>query len=742
MKATSRVDSMATMASITETEAAALVAPETAAEEESRLHEEREAKEAKESAEPEVVMDSGRYQALDALLNRSEMYSAFVCEQIAADQQDMDFATAPVPMPATKGTKKGGKRTRSGDAKESEVSATKKMLPMMNVEMRDYQLKGVKWLISLYNNGLNGILADQMGLGKTVQTIGFLSYLRPRGIKGPFRVIGLHSTKGIKGPFLVIGPLSTLPNWIAEFQRFCPGMPALMYHGSRQEREELRRTRLKVTNPLSDDFPVIVTSFEIIIADSKFLQRIKMKYVVVDEGHRLKNFNCKLVRELKTIPAENRLLLSGTPLQNNLDELWSLLNYIMPTTFSDLSDFQGWFNFAGVVGNVAGADAAVIAAEQRNRMVSKLHSILKPFMLRRLKSDVNIGLPEKAELLLYAHMTQHQKDLNLQVLNGTLKAGMKSFADSQGSSMSAGNLNNMLMQMRKIANHPDLVTGPFSGDNMLPEAEEMVRQSGKLQLLERLLKKLKEGGHKVLIFSQMTKMLDLINSYLEQTGHSRVCRIDGSIPWQERQRNIEDFNSDPTTWLFLLSTRAGGLGINLTAADTVIIYDSDWNPHQDLQAMDRCHRIGQTRPCLVLRLASANSVEGKMLRRAADKMALERLVIKKGAFTASASSGGDEASSLSAAELTSLLKCDVSLDDVPQSGVVSDAQMDRLLDRAWLTNSTACPFGTSGVGYEVIQRAQNNATLLPNIEEEGAGAEPASQAGAPSQQAAPEALCA
>eukprot|EP00955_Chlamydomonas_euryale_P111468 366068-Chlamydomonas_euryale.AAC.6 len=620
------------------------------------------------------------------------------------------------------------------------------MLPMMNVDMREYQLKGVKWLISLYNNGLNGILADQMGLGKTVQTIGFLSYLR---------------CQGIKGPFLVVGPLSTLPNWINEFQRFCPDLPALMYHGTRQEREELRRTRLKNTTPLSDDFPVIVTSFEIIIADAKYLQRYNMKYLVVDEGHRLKNFNCRLVRELKTIPAENRLLLSGTPLQNNLGELWSLLNYVMPAQFTNLEDFEGWFNFSNV--GKEGADAEILAAEQRNRMVSKLHSILKPFMLRRLKTDVNIALPEKAELLLYAHMTKDQTSLNQQVLDGTLREGMKALSDLQGgrSGASAGSLNNMLMQvrlcasklwedrwghfflrcprpmlslvfvwglsdelhrfcdlrlqMRKIANHPDLVTGPYSGDEMLPDAEELVRQCGKMQLLERLLKKLHAKGHKVLIFSQMTKMLDLIHTYLDQTGH-RACRIDGSIPWQERQKNIHDFNSDPATWLFLLSTRAGGLGINLTAADTVIIYDSDWNPHQDLQAMDRCHRIGQTRPCLILRLATAHSVEGKMLRRAADKMALERLVIKKGAFMAGESIES-EATSLSAAELMELLKTDVSLDDVPQSGVVSDSQMDALLDRTWLSNKASRPFDATGVGYEFVQRTQSAANLLEKIED-------------------------
>ena len=189
----------------------------------------------------------------------------------------------------------------------------------------------------------------------------------------------------------------------------------------------------------------------------------------------------------------------------------------------------------------------------------------------------------------------------------------------------------MLMQLRKNCNHPDLISGGLDGSIMFPSAEELVEQCGKFRLLDRLLTKLKERGHKTLIFSQMTRMLDLIESYHEQKGR-KVCRIDGSVPWQERKKQMDLFNTDPDYCVFLLSTRAGGLGINLTAADTVIIYDSDWNPHQDMQAMDRCHRIGQTKPVHVLRLATAHSVEGKMLSRANSKLALEKLVITKGNF--------------------------------------------------------------------------------------------------------------
>eukprot|EP00798_Chlamydomonas_sp_ICE-L_P024975 gene24975-10636_t len=776
--------------------------------------------------EPALAMK--RFAALDELLNKSEMYTQFLSEQLKIGEEEM-LAAGPEPTAAAtrefleeacgssctnpaKGTKRGrtGKAKQAAKKQEEEaakkqeeqkiakpvcLTPTQEFLPLMTAELRDYQLKGVRWLASLHRNGLNGILADQMGLGKTIQTIGFLSLL---------------NTKGVGGPFLVVGPLSTLPNWVNEFHRFCPSLPPLLYHGDKKEREHLRRTRLKLAahGKVPEGFPVIVTSFEIVIADAKFLQQYKFKYMVVDEGHRLKNFNCKLIRELKLIPAENRLLLSGTPLQNNLSELWSLLNFLMPD--------------------------ALLAAEQRARAVSKLHGILKPFVLRRLKSDVEISLPGKMEVILYAGMSKTQENINRQLLEGSLLKELVDKANKDGMNASAAgaltrlswigqardviadakflqqykfkhssaeqlvrawSLLNFLMpdvfdslqdfedwfdfgsswmihallaaeqraravsklhgilkpfvlrrlksdveislperwrsplrwnkelvdkankdgmnasaagalnNMRKNCNHPDLITSAFSRDMEYPTPEVLVEQGGKLQLLDRLLKKLHAGGHKVLIFSQMTKMLDLLESFLDQQGH-KACRIDGSVPWQVRQENIHEYNNNPKTWLFLLSTRAGGLGINLTAADTAIIYDSDWNPHADLQAMDRCHRIGQTRPVLVFRLATANSVEGKMLKKAASKMALEKLVIKKGAFKelSSYEAGSKAATSMSASELIELLRGVGAKSDVPQSGVVSDDDLAKLMDRKHLElgSTSACTCDASGVGFERV----------------------------------------
>lgn len=662
------------------------------------------------------VLSDDRFSQLNLLLDQTTLYSQFLSEQM----ESLDNQTA---APGTEGAAgEGGDAAAAGAARPSKrakgqngkeappPSKTADLLPLMTGgEMRDYQLKGVKWMISLYQNGLNGILADQMGLGKTVQTIGFISHLR---------------SKGVHGPYLIIGPLSTLPNWISEFQRWAPSIPCMLYHGSKQERAAMRNTSIKVPRggAVDDAFPVICTSYEIVIADRKFFMHHHFKYIVVDEGHRLKNFECKLLRELRLIPTNNKLLLTGTPLQNNLPELWSLLNFLLPDVFSSLGDFQSWFDFTSE--DVARAEANGKADElspdnQRARVVSKLHNILRPFLLRRLKMDVETSLPRKKEIVLYAQMTKPQKELNKKLVEKTIEEAMRKLA-AEGSSTGGSvvtNLNNTLMQCRKNCNHPDLITGPYDGSVVLPPLETLVEQCGKMKLLHRLLLKLKAKGHKVLIFSQMTKMLDLLEHYLECQSIT-PCRIDGNVSYHDRQRYMHEFNSNPDVFVFLLSTRAGGLGINLTAADTVIIYDSDWNPHQDMQAMDRCHRIGQTRPVHVYRLCTAHSVEGRMLRRANDKLKLMRIVMKKGEFeqeqkkeVKDVGQGG-----VRAEELLDLLKDDIRQEDVSQSKDISDAMLERLLDRSDLIDGYAGKaLPPVGEGYEVVEE-KDSASLLANVE--------------------------
>jgi ATP-dependent DNA helicase len=637
-------------------------------------------------------LDDKKFKQLDALLDQTTIYSQFLSEQMDTleDEHGKDGDKA-------KATKKRKKMSES-----EELEATRKMLPLMEGgSMRDYQLKGVNWMISLYQNGLNGILADQMGLGKTVQTIGFLSHLR---------------SKGVLGPYLVIGPLSTLSNWVSEFQRWTPSIPVLLYHGTRQERAEKRIEFLPTSTPIKPDFPVIVTSYEVVMADRKFLAKYNFKYLVVDEGHRLKNFDCKLIRELKYIPTANKLLLTGTPLQNNLPELWSLLHFLLPDVFSSLSQFQSWFDFADNIGNDESQEQEVVdknEQEHRARVVSKLHGILRPFLLRRLKGDVELSLPRKKEILLYAQMVPKQKEFNDALVNKTITEMLTKFAGNSHIPVGHTAVNNMLMQLRKNCNHPDLITGGLDGSIMFPSADELVEQCGKMQLLDRLMTRLRARGHKVLIFSQMTRMLDLLESFFQQRGEP-VCRIDGSVKQDDRREFIARFNEDPKYGIFLLSTRAGGLGINLTGGDTVIIYDSDWNPHQDLQAMDRVHRIGQTKPVHVYRLATAKSVEGKMLKKAASKLALEKLVVTNGGFK---QEKNDDGRAFGADELMALLKGETGAndEDSPQSANISDKDLEIILDRRDLLGEIP-PNPPRGIGFEEIED-RSGMSLLGNVSE-------------------------
>ncbi|KAL8211139.1 hypothetical protein R6Q57_005576 [Mikania cordata] len=554
-------------------------------------------------------------------------------------------------------------------------------------KLKSYQIKGVKWLISLWQNGLNGILADQMGLGKTIQTIGFLAHL-----KG----------KGLDGPYLVIAPLSTLSNWLNEISRFVPSVSAVIYHGDKKERNEIRR--LKMPKKIGPSFPIVITSYEVAMNDAKkHLRHYNWKYLVVDEGHRLKNFKCKLLRELKWLHVENKLLLTGTPLQNNLAELWSLLNFILPDIFSSHEEFESWFDFSGK-SNTEEAEEG-----RKARVVAKLHAILRPFLLRRMKEDVEHSLPRKKEIILYANITEHQKNFQDHLVNKTLEAYLREKVDT-GRGVK-GKLFNMMIQLRKNCNHPDLLEAAFEGSCFYPPVEQIVGQCGKFQLLERLLHKLLPRNHKVLLFSQWTKILDIMHYYFSEKG-MKVCRIDGSVKLEERRQQIQDFNNvDSEFRIFLLSTRAGGLGINLTAADTCILYDSDWNPQMDLQAMDRCHRIGQTKPVHVYRLATALSIEGRMLKRAFSKLRLEHVVIGKGQFQQERTKANTD--SLEEEEMLALLRDDDNPEDKMVQTDISDEDLEKVLDRSDLiavgpAKADGKPdFATSalplkGPGWEVV----------------------------------------
>jgi len=478
------------------------------------------------------------------------------------------------------------------------------------------------------------------------------------------------------GPFLVIGPLSTLANWVAEIKRMTPDLPVILYHGAKEERRMMWRKiskELRVTGKC----PIVVTSYEISMNDRTSFQRVNWKYMIIDEGHRLKNKDCKLIAELRQLKTANRLLLTGTPLQNNLVELWSLLHFVLPEVFNDVESFLQWFDFEAAMGN---ADAAekLVKEEEESSIITKLHSILDPFLLRRLKQDVELGLPSKQEYIVYVPMTTSQRKYYDSVRDKTIRSVIeREDSDRLSTSDVSRNLNNVVMQLRKCCNHPYLFQPKEDAFGNFLLDEELVEQAGKFKLLDRMLPKLKANGHKVLLFCQMTKMMDLVEDYMELRNWG-CCRLDGSIPYLERMQAIEDFKTKEDKFVFILSTRAGGLGINLACADTVIIYDTDWNPQADLQAQDRCHRIGQTKPVTVLRLVTTASVEVNILDRANDKRKLEQMVIHKGRFKTGFSEE-QQRRTVTPEELASMLKARIEEESGGDEAEISDKDLDSVL---------------------------------------------------------------
>lgn len=698
--------------------------------------------------------------------------------------------------------------------------------------MKDYQLDGLEWLASLYENGLNGILADEMGLGKTLQCIALFSYL---------------IENRVDGPFLVVAPLSTIRNWGSEFRKFAPDIEVIEYVGTKDVRK-----KMSMRNSMKHS--VIVTSYEIVIKDFRRFSRISWGYLTVDEGHRLKNFQSILIQFLKKLRTGNRLLLTGTPLQNNLKELWSLLNFILPDIFHDLELFEKWFNFDDLTNSETETSEELKKAmndKLQKEIIKSLHTVLKPFLLRRVKKDVIKDLPPKREYIIYSDLqplqqiiynacinknlpevlvetnvkeyllsnepelfsteedlkfvdqalakirsrkpikankrtrvnyseqdydeslykaigdngsseeeeesaenddnakvenrdeaswthknntslsdfSEQKNDDNAQEIQSSLEQCLDkclaeefgngqeveeienessaSEAESEEDLDDSGNtietretsietspiqknrkrsrrvledsensdveiiedpgtqisrikhqfmmvlkayriaeqrirhlsLKNRLMSLRSICGSHYSYYYPFPIDRASPDdydeefAKLILRHSGKVQLLEQLLERLLKDNHKTLIFSQFTSILDLLALRLEATGVP-ISRIDGRYSIDDRRDEIDQFcgKGKDSSKVFLISTRAGGLGLNLIEADTVILFDNDWNPQMDLQAIDRVHRIGQTKPVKIFRFAVRNTIEEIVIMRSFGKRALEQLVIRLGDF--------------------------------------------------------------------------------------------------------------
>lgn len=717
---------------------------------------------------------------------------------------------------------------RSAQPTGNTFSTTKvrtKLPFLLKHPLREYQHIGLDWLVTMYEKRLNGILADEMGLGKTIMTISLLAHLA--------------CEKGIWGPHLIVVPTSVMLNWETEFLKWCPAFKILTYFGSAKERKNKRQGWLK-----PNSFHICITTYRLVIQDSKVFKRKKWKYLILDEAHLIKNWKSQRWQTLLNFNSRRRILLTGTPLQNDLMELWSLMHFLMPHIFQSHQEFKDWFSNP-ITGMVEGQEKV------NKEVVDRLHNVLRPFILRRLKRDVEKQLPRKHEHVIYCRLSKRQRNLYEDFIASSETQATLASANFFG-------MISVIMQLRKVCNHPDLFEGrpiissfdmssvnlqlssavctmfsdgPFSkvdikGLNLLfspndfnmaswefgevtaiscsngvesederisniemlnerrshganifeaiqkalleeraKEAKEraasiawwnslrcqkkpmygtnlrdlvtikhpvlniheqrrspscylsfssklsdivllpverlqnmleivesfmfaipaarapsplcwcskgnspvflsadqrdkwteafsplltpvrpaIVRRQvyfpdrrliqfdcGKLQKLAVLLRRLKSEGHRALIFTQMTKMLDILEAFINLYGYTYL-RLDGSTQPEERQTLMQRFNTNPKLFLFILSTRSGGVGINLVGADTVIFYDSDWNPAMDQQAQDRCHRIGQTREVHIYRLISERTIEENILKKANQKRALDDLVIQGGSY--------------------------------------------------------------------------------------------------------------
>ncbi|GJN92633.1 hypothetical protein Rhopal_005668-T1 [Rhodotorula paludigena] len=488
---------------------------------------------------------------------------------------------------------------------------TKQPSILVGGELKPYQIKGLEWMVSLYNNHVNGILADEMGLGKTIQTLSLITYL--------------IETKRQPGPYLVIVPLSTMPNWMSEFERWAPSVKVVSYKGTPAQRKQ---AQLEIRQ---GGFQVLLTTYEYIIKDRPLLSKTKWLHMIIDEGHRMKNTQSKLSLTLtQYYHSRYRLILTGTPLQNNLPELWALLNFVLPKIFGSVKSFDEWFN--APFANTGGQDKIELNEEESLLVIRRLHKVLRPFLLRRLKKDVESDLPDKVERVIKCKMSALQRELTKQIKEHGMIFTDGPTSDKKGAAGIRG-LQNQIMQLRKICNHPfcfeqvERTIDPTGANNAM-----LYRVAGKFELLDRILPKLFATGHRVLMFFQMTTVMTIFEDYLNFRRIEHL-RLDGTTKHEDRSTLLKLFNDPQSKYpIFILSTRAGGLGLNLQTADTVIIFDSDWNPHQDLQAQDRAHRIGQKKEVRILRLVTERSVEEHVMAGAARKIEMDKKIIQAGRY--------------------------------------------------------------------------------------------------------------
>ncbi|GAA5956331.1 hypothetical protein JCM8115_001689 [Rhodotorula mucilaginosa] len=786
----------------------------------SRPKDEKEAKKLLRKALLDVVEKTRHYtEAIE-----KDLKAAAAAQGLPDEEEDGTEPAATTGKGNKRGRRTSGTSTPKKKPKKQDVPPL--FLPQSGLitggTLKPYQLDGQNWMIQRYIYAMHGaILADEMGTGKTLQSISLLAFIHEK----------IHEAEknSTDRPSIVILPKAVLYNWALELERFAPSLPVLVYTGNKDERAELRRSRLGLRGMMNqpprarkEPMPIILVTYQIMMNDINWLKELNYDAIICDEAHKAKGLNGRTLACLKQLKGDFRLLLTGTPLQNNLTELYALLSFILPHVFNDQDLFESQFDFS----EITTSDGSKLSEQEEvTLLVAQLQNILKPFLLRRCKKDVIKDLPLKKEYVLTAPLTARQKEMTEAAVNGELRdflsgqapstretpkqeettpgkrprrrrggdaaiidlslladdednstprrrtrGARKSYVDAlpdaadddeferqlhkrqeqealeeqqralakaTAQAQTATSLvhkktkwNSAMTNLRQIANHP---LQKYDDRDPNADPEDIVNLSGKMMLLDRVLPELFRRKHKVLLFSQFTTMLDLLDEYIELRGWNRY-RIDGRGGHGANQDEINEFNtapfSDDTANVFLLSTRAGGVGLNLVGADTVIIFDSDWNPQNDLQAMDRAHRIGQTKPVLVFRLASANTVEQTILASATKKRKLERVVLgndtlagdaqdilnkAKGKKTGGSTKKKDDAMRQLAQQLLQAEGERISLADAGAE-ILTDEQLNTLLDRSDnAMKSTDSSEAKKGATFEVVETIEEETVQQTNI---------------------------
>ena len=492
----------------------------------------------------------------------------------------------------------------------------------------DYQKTGVRWLWELYSQKVGGIVGDEMGLGKTIQIIAFLA--------------GLHYSRKMTKPIIVVAPATVMKQWVNEFHTWWPPFRVSILHTSgsgmidigretRREDELLsalpsaanskpltsaQKSARRIVKRVAEEGHILVTTYSGLQTYADLLIPLEWEYAVLDEGHKIRNPNTAITIYCKELRTANRIILSGTPMQNNLVELWSLFDYVFPMRLGTLVNFKQQFEFPIRQGGYA--NASNLQVQTAMKCAETLKDTISPYLLQRFKADVASDLPKKSEQVLFCKLTKYQRDAYEAFLGSE---DLKAIMNGKRQILYGVDI------LRKICNHPDLqehkVLSHKAGYNY-----GTGNKSGKMQVVKALLELWKEQGHKTLLFAQHRIMLDILEKFIRSFGGFKHRRMDGTTPIHTRQSLVDEFNSNPDAHVFLLTTKVGGLGINLTGADRVIIYDPDWNPSTDIQARERAWRLGQKREVMVYRLMTAGTIEEKIYHRQLFKQFLINKILR------------------------------------------------------------------------------------------------------------------